>query len=43
MASEVNESKKSIEFTEEVLEEKVKDMRRNVSNLQEQVKEIYDY
>ena len=31
--NEVNELKKTIEFTEEVLEEKVQDMQRNVSSL----------
>ena len=32
--SEVNELKKSIEFTEEVLEEKVQNMQRKVSSLE---------
>ena len=41
--SEVNELKKSIEFTEEVLEEKVQNMQRKVSSLEEKVEEIYDY
>ena len=40
---EVNELKKSIEFTEEVLEEKVQNMQRKVSSLEEKVDEIYDY
>ena len=39
---EINELKKNIEFTEEVLEEKVQKMRR-VSSLEEKVDEIYDY
>ena len=38
--SEVNELKKSIEFTEEVLEEKV---QKKVGSLEEKVEEIYDY
>ena len=41
--SEMNELKKSIEFTEEVLEEKVQTMHRKVSSLEEKVEEIYDY
>ena len=41
--SEMNELKKSIEFTEEVLEEKVQNMHRKVSSLDEKVEEIYDY
>ena len=40
---EMNELKKSIEFTEEVLEEKVQIMHRKVSSLEEKVEEIYDY
>ena len=40
---EINEFKKSIEFTEEVLEEKVQNMQRKVSSLEEKVDEIYDY
>ena len=39
--SEVNIN--SIEFTEEVLEEKVQNMQRKVSSLEEKVQEIYDY
>ena len=39
----MNELKKSIEFTEEVLEEKVQNMQRKVSTLEEKVEEIYDY
>ena len=39
--NEVNELKKTIEFTQEVLEEKVQDMQRNVSSLQEKVEEIF--
>ena len=41
--SEMNELKKNIEFTEEVLEEKVQTMHRKVSSLEEKVEEIYDY
>ena len=41
--SEVNELKKSIEFTEDVLEEKVQNMQRKVSSSEEKVEEIYDY
>ena len=41
--SEVNELKKSIKFTEEVLKEKVQNMRRDVSSLEQNVEEIYDY
>ena len=41
--SEMNELKKSIEFTEEVLEEKVQTMHRKVSSLEEKVEEICDY
>ena len=41
--SEMNELKKSIKFTEEVLEEKVQNMHRKVSSLEENVEEIYDY
>ena len=41
--SEVNELKKSIEFTEEVLEEKVQNMQRKVSSLEEKVEQIYNY
>ena len=40
---EVNELKKSIEFTEKVLEEKVQNMQRKISSLEEKVDEIYDY
>ena len=40
---EVNELKKSIEFAEEVLEEEVQNMQRNVSSLEEKVDEICDY
>ena len=40
---EVHELKKSIEFTEEVLEEKVQNMHRKVRSLKEKVDEIYDY
>ena len=40
---EVNEFKKSKEFTEEVLEEKVQTMQKIVSSLEEKVEEIYDY
>ena len=41
--SEVNELKKGIKFTEEVLEEKVQNMQRKVSSLEEKVEEMYDY
>ena len=41
--SEVNEFKKSIEFTEEVRQENVQNMQRKVSSLEEKVEEIYDY
>ena len=42
--SERNERiKKSIEFTEEFLEEKVQNMQRKVSSLEEKLEEIYDY
>ena len=41
--SEVNELIISIEFTKEVLEEKVQNMQRKVSNLEEKVEEIYVY
>ena len=41
--SEVNELIISIEFTKEVLEEKVQNMQRKVSNLEEKVEEIYGY
>ena len=41
--SEVNELKKSIEFTAEVLEEKVQNMQGKVSSLEEKVEEIYCY
>ena len=41
--SEVNELKKSIEFTEEVLEEKVQNMLMKVISLEEKVVEIYGY
>ena len=41
--SEVNEFKKSIEFTEEVPDEKVQNMQRKVSSREEKVEEIYDY
>ena len=40
---EANEFKKSIEFTEEVHEEKVQNMQRKVGSLEEKVEEIYDY
>ena len=40
---EVHELKKNIEFTEEVLEEKVQNMHRKVRSLKEKVDEIYDY
>ena len=39
----MNELKKSIELTEEVLEEKVQNMQRKVGSLEEKVEEIYDY
>ena len=35
--------KKSIEFTEEILEGKVRNMQRNVSSFEEKIDEIYDY
>ena len=35
--------KKSIEFTEEILEGKVQNMQRNVSSFEEKIDEIYDY
>ena len=35
--------KKSIEFTEEILEEKVQNMQRKVSSFEEKIDEIYDY
>ena len=41
--SEVNELKKSIKFTEKVLEEKGQNIGRKVSSLEEKVEEIYDY
>ena len=41
--SEENELKKSIKFTEEVLEDKVQNIGRNVSSLEEKAEEIYDY
>ena len=41
--SEVNELKKSIKFTEEVLEENVQNMQRKISSLEDKVEEIYDY
>ena len=41
--SKVNELKKSIEFTDDVLEEKVQNMQRKVSSLEEKVEETYDY
>ena len=41
--SKVNELKKSIEFTEEVLKEKVQNMQKKVSSLEEKAEEIYDY
>ena len=41
--SEVNELKKSIEFTEEVLEEKVQNMQRKFRSLEEKVEERDDY
>ena len=37
---EMNELKKSVEFTEEVLEEKVQQMQRKVSSLEEKANEI---
>ena len=40
---EVNELKKSIELTEEFLDEKVQNMQRKVSSIEEKVDEIYDY
>ena len=40
---EMNELKKSVEFTEEVLEEKVQQMQRKVSSLEEKANEIQDY
>ena len=40
---EVNELKKSIELTEEFLEEKVQNMQRKVSCIEDKVDEIYDY
>ena len=43
ITSEVNELKKSIQVTEEVLEEKVQNMQRKVSSLGEKVEEIYYY
>ena len=39
----MHEIKKSIECTEEVLEEKIQSMQRKVSSLEEKVEEIYDY
>ena len=41
--SEENELKKSIKFTEEVLEDKVQNIGRKVSSLEEKAEEIYDY
>ena len=41
--SQVSELKKSIEFTEEVLEEIVQNMQRKVSSSEEKVEDIYDY
>ena len=41
--SQVGELKKSIEFTEEVLEEIVQNMQRKVSSSEEKVEDIYDY
>ena len=35
--------KKSIEFTEEILEEKVQNMQRKVGSFEEKIDEIYDY
>ena len=43
ITSEVNELKKNIQVTEEVLEEKVQNMQRKVSSLGEKVEEIYYY
>ena len=43
ITSKVNELKKSIEFTEEILEEKAQNMQRKVSSLGEKVEEIYYY
>ena len=40
---EVNELKKSIELTEEFLEEKVQNMQRKVSCIEDKVDEICDY
>ena len=39
----MNELKKSIELTEEVLAEKVQNMQRKVGSLEEKVEEICDY
>ena len=39
----VNKLKKSIEFKEEVVEEKVQNMQGKVRGLEEKVEEIYDY
>ena len=39
----VNELNKSIEFTEEVLEEKVQNIQRKVNSLEEKIDEIFDY
>ena len=41
--SEENELKKSIKFTEEVLEDKVQNIGRKVSSLEEKAEEINDY
>ena len=41
--SEENELKKSIKFTEEVLEDKVQNIGRKGSSLEEKAEEIYDY
>ena len=41
--SEVNELKKSIEYTEEVLEENVQNMQRQFRSLEEKVEELDDY
>ena len=41
--SEVNKLKKSIGFTEEILEEEVQNFQRKVSSLEEKVEEIHDY
>ena len=41
--SQVSELKKSIEFTEDVLEEIVQNMQRKVSRSEEKVEDIYDY